>query len=623
MATGHTATYSPEDNKIRIYPAHRLGKDEYDRLKSAGFAWAPQQKIFVAPAWTPCREDVALAFCGEIGDEDTSLTERAEDRAERFEGYSERRAEDAERAHSAVEAIAGNIPLGQPILVGHHSERHARRDAEKIENGMRRAVKAWETSKYWVERARGALAHAKYKELPGVRARRIKGLEADVRRIERAKKESEATIKAWKLVQGEPDPDKQYRMAMHMANHYGQGFSRRYTLAEFPRSLPISQYEGEVGLWSALGGSDGQSHAIITPAWAAERCITLNLNSIPRYDRWLAHLHNRLEYEKTMLGEQGALDLIAKKPRPAQLPLCNYRAPGGITVENMYRRGEMIHYPQEEITAAEYAKLNTNYKGTRVVGNSHRVRTMISRKAEHRSKLVCVFLTDSKVHERPADRERPTKATELAAPKPVPAPREVVEPSKFDAMRQTLKQGVKVVSAPSLFPTPEDVGRRLVMYAGVRPGMRVLEPSAGTGALVRPIVDALGGFDCGRLVTVEISSELCRGLEAQRQKWLYANETTWRILHGDFLDLARLTTYCRYDAVVMNPPFDNGTDIKHIEHALTFLKPGCKLAAICANGPRQQAAFMDRADHWEELPPGTFTGTNVRAAIVVLTAGDA
>jgi len=65
-----------------------------------------------------------------------------------------------------VSAIADNIPFGQPILVGHHSERRARRDAEKIENGMRKAVKLWETSEYWAQRAKGAINHAKYKDLP-------------------------------------------------------------------------------------------------------------------------------------------------------------------------------------------------------------------------------------------------------------------------------------------------------------------------------------------------------------------------------------------------------------------------------------------------------------------------
>ena len=67
-------------------------------------------------------------------------TENA-DRAERFEDYREKRTGDAERAREAVSAIADNIPLGQPILVGHHSERHARKDAEKIENGMRRCFR--------------------------------------------------------------------------------------------------------------------------------------------------------------------------------------------------------------------------------------------------------------------------------------------------------------------------------------------------------------------------------------------------------------------------------------------------------------------------------------------------
>ena len=127
-----------------------------------------------------------IELCGEIGDEDTSLMERQEQRAERFEEISDNRRADAEAAHRAVHAITDGIPFGQPILVGHHSEKHARRDAEKIENGMRKAVKMWETSTYWKQRATSAIRHAKYKELPAVRARRIKGLESDIR-VHRAK----------------------------------------------------------------------------------------------------------------------------------------------------------------------------------------------------------------------------------------------------------------------------------------------------------------------------------------------------------------------------------------------------------------------------------------------------
>jgi hypothetical protein len=193
----YQATYSPEDNKLRLYSVSRLDAETYARVKAAGFIWAPKQGFFVAPAWTPQREDLLLELCGEIGDEDTSLAERAEERAERFEGYKDARAADAERAQQAVKSITDGIPLGQPILVGHHSERHARKDAERIENGMRKAVKMWETSEYWKRRAAGAIRHAKYKERPDVRARRIKGLEADQRKHEKDRKRAEAYLRIW------------------------------------------------------------------------------------------------------------------------------------------------------------------------------------------------------------------------------------------------------------------------------------------------------------------------------------------------------------------------------------------------------------------------------------------
>ena len=38
------ATYSPEDNKLRIYPAFHLPRDVYERVRNAGFIWAAQTK---------------------------------------------------------------------------------------------------------------------------------------------------------------------------------------------------------------------------------------------------------------------------------------------------------------------------------------------------------------------------------------------------------------------------------------------------------------------------------------------------------------------------------------------------------------------------------------------------
>ena len=85
-----TATYSPEDNKLRLSSTSRLPRDTYDRVKAAGFSWAPKQELFVAPMWPPEREDLLTELAGEVGDEDTLLVDRAQERAERFEDYGGR-----------------------------------------------------------------------------------------------------------------------------------------------------------------------------------------------------------------------------------------------------------------------------------------------------------------------------------------------------------------------------------------------------------------------------------------------------------------------------------------------------------------------------------------------------
>ena len=53
----------------------------------------------------------------------------------------------------------------------------------------------WEQAEYWKDRAAGAIRNAKHKERPDVRARRIKGLEADKRKQEKIKAEAESEIR--------------------------------------------------------------------------------------------------------------------------------------------------------------------------------------------------------------------------------------------------------------------------------------------------------------------------------------------------------------------------------------------------------------------------------------------
>jgi phospholipid N-methyltransferase len=616
----YSATYSPDDNKLRLYASTRLDAETYARAKALGFRWAPKQDLFFAPMWTPEREDFLCALAGEIEDEDKSLVTRQEERAERFEDYSDKRERDATRAHAAVDAICEHIPLGQPILIGHHSEKRARKDADRITNGMRKAVKMWETAKYWEGRAAGALAHAKYKERPDVRARRIKTIEADRRRVVKGQEERAAKLALWLKVAAMTDAAKQTETAQQVANY--NHLSMCFPLDKYPRELPASQYEGMRSLWDAI--RDG----IITGAQAAALAVAAYQRETTG-PRWLAHYDNRLTYERAMLGETGYVE-PPKRATKAILPLLNY--PGEIQWVSPYARGEVHTSTAHAMTKAEFSAIYDDYKGTVLSADgSHRLRSALIGTPGKRG-LTVVFITDSKQHD-PAkeaaridkakaklDETKAARAEVLAANRAIvknhgkePAPAQVETPGApdFDAMRATLKAGVQVVTANQLFPTPRDLAQRVGDMADIQPGHFVLEPSAGTGALLGAIGTRWKGHnpERGAVHAVELNRSLACALERDFPL------TT--VDCGDFLEWVAPV---KFDRIIMNPPFQDGADIKHILRARSMLAPGGKLVAICANGPRQGRALQELATSWEELPEGTFAGTNVRAVLLTMTA---
>ena len=133
-----------------------------------------------------------------------------------------------------------------------------------------------------------------------------------------------------------------------------------------------------------------------------------------------------------------------------------------------------------------------------------------------------------------------------------------------------------------------------------------MEPSAGTGRLLHAILH--GPAERLDFEAVEINAGLAARLEARGLPCRCA----------DFLECnGNLGTF---DRIVMNPPFQNAADVAHIRHAFDLLKPGGRLVAVCANGPRQREAFRATAAEWIDLEPGTFleSGTGVNAALVVL-----
>jgi len=95
--------------------------------------------------------------------------ERLEAKLERRREWASKASARSDAAFSAARRLADSIPFGQPILVGHHSERHARRDRERIHNDMSRGVETMHLAEHHEAAADGlehALEHSVFSDDP-------------------------------------------------------------------------------------------------------------------------------------------------------------------------------------------------------------------------------------------------------------------------------------------------------------------------------------------------------------------------------------------------------------------------------------------------------------------------
>lgn len=164
------------------------------------------------------------------------------------------------------------------------------------------------------------------------------------------------------------------------------------------------------------------------------------------------------------------------------------------------------------------------------------------------------------------------------------------------------------------FPTPSETAKRMVDIAEINENMDVLEPSAGNGNIADQIKAAGVMPD-----VIEISSELAEILKAKG----------YNHIADDFLTFNDK----KYDRILMNPPFSNGLDGEHLQHAYDLLKPGGKVIAIIGEGTfirsdKKAVAFREWLDEVggteTKLEAGTFqdktllntTGASARLVVI-------
>ena len=158
--------------------------------------------------------------------------------------------------------------------------------------------------------------------------------------------------------------------------------------------------------------------------------------------------------------------------------------------------------------------------------------------------------------------------------------------------------------------TPKKVIERLCDQAGIYEprhqtgdrnyAYRVLEPSCGDGRILD-----------------ELRTRSCRpfGIEVHAGRAAEARAKGHHVLTANFLEQPPREDF---DMVVMNPPFYGRHYVKHVNHALKFLKPGGILVAVLP-----ATAHYDHQElkgRWEDLPVASFAeaGTNVPTGILTV-----
>ena len=224
---GASATYCPEDNKLRLY-CGRVPREDYEALRSLGFTSTPKQGCDFVAVWTPYREDAALAMIepgDDIGDEDQSPEDRAADRAERFAGYRDKRRGEATGHADTFEA--------GPSVHGHQNAQRAERAAARHDRQRVRAVSQWSKAEYWQTRTQGVIGNALYRSSARVRRGRIVRLEKELAQMDR---------------RNERNPNELY----------GPRWSEHYTMRlEYERQMLESQGGAASDLVIEIGGTFG------------------------------------------------------------------------------------------------------------------------------------------------------------------------------------------------------------------------------------------------------------------------------------------------------------------------------------------------------------------------------
>jgi len=167
------------------------------------------------------------------------------------------------------------------------------------------------------------------------------------------------------------------------------------------------------------------------------------------------------------------------------------------------------------------------------------------------------------------------------------------------------------------FATPDCIADQLVRMAEIEQGQTIIEPSAGSGSIIKAIHRVLPEVNVGCYETMPTNKIILNKLD-------YC-----ALLGDDFLETEARGVNEMADRIIANPPFSNNQDIDHIKRMYEYCKFGGRVVSISSthwqtSGNKKETQFRDWLSEVNaqihKLDAGTFkeSGTNIATVIIVI-----
>lgn len=171
-----------------------------------------------------------------------------------------------------------------------------------------------------------------------------------------------------------------------------------------------------------------------------------------------------------------------------------------------------------------------------------------------------------------------------------------------DAVKKVIMTGcIPDKKSHQFYPTKRGLAEDVISLADIEEGHSVLEPSAGHGG----IADYVASKD---LTCVEINDVNCEVLKSKGHK----------VICDDFLFMGE-DDLKKFDRIVMNPPFNNGECIRHVKHAMRFMKKGGILVTVLPCTYKESIQVFDGCTvEWSDVYEDQFDNTDIRVVLLKL-----